>query len=238
MLLGKDTTSKYDLLLALSESEAGLGGGLEYSTDLFDRASIVRLLEHYQQLLHAVTAAPELPLRQISILSAAEREQLLVEWNQTATYFPPLCLHELFAEQARQRPEATALLYEDEQLSYGELERRANQLAHHLQRLGVGPEVVVGICLERTPQLVVALLAVLKAGGAYLPLDAEYPLERLSFMLEDAAVTVLLTELSVAGTVAGALGLHLAVWMRSGSRSQMKVKQRRSVRQRRRTWPT
>jgi len=194
---GEGHTSKYDLLLAISESDAGIGGALEYNSDLFDKASMERLQEHFQQLLRAVTAAPELPLTQISMLSPAEREQLLREWNQTATYFPPVCLHELFAEQARQRPEATALLYEDEQMSYGELERRANQLAHHLQRLGVGPEVVVGICLERTPQMIVALLAVLKAGGAYLPLDPEYPLERLSFMLEDAAVTVLLTEVAV-----------------------------------------
>jgi amino acid adenylation domain-containing protein/FkbM family methyltransferase len=196
--VGRDgQTSKYDLLLVFSESEAGLYGGLEYSTDLFDRSSMERLLEHFQQLLRAVSATPELPLTQVSMLTPAEREQLLREWNQTSRFFTPVLLHELVEEQARQRPEATALRYKDEQLSYDELERRANQLAHHLQRLGVGPEVLVGVCLERTPQMVVALLAVLKAGGAYLPLDPAYPLERLSFMLEDAAVTVLLSELSV-----------------------------------------
>jgi amino acid adenylation domain-containing protein/non-ribosomal peptide synthase protein (TIGR01720 family) len=220
---GEGHTSKFDLMLALSESDDGLSGAFEYSTDLFDRASIVRLQEHFQQLLRAVAAAPELPLTRISILSAAEREQLLREWNQTTTYFPPLCLHELFAEQARQRPAATALRYKDEQLSYDELERRANQLAHHLQRLGVGPEVVVGICLERTPQLIVALLAVLKAGGAYLPLDPEYPLERLSFMLEDAAVAVLLTELAVVERLPAHWGYTLCVdeeWEQIASASE------------------
>src|SRR6185436_5177453 len=194
---GESHTSKFDLLLELSERDGALGGALTYSTDLFYQATVLRLLEHYRQLLRGIIVTPELALAQVTMLSAAEREQLLREWNETTIHLPPVCVHELFAEQAQQRPYATALIYKEESISYGELDRRANQLAHHLQRLGVGPDVLVGICLERAPHTIVALLAVLKAGGAYLPLDPAYPLERLSFMIEDAAVPVLLTESSV-----------------------------------------
>jgi amino acid adenylation domain-containing protein len=194
---GDGQTSQYDLVINLTETDGFLNGVLEYSIDLFERASMERLLEHFQQLLRGLTTTPELPLTQISMLPPAEREQLLHEWRQTSSFDHTICLHELFEKQARQRPAAMALIYEDERMSYGELERRANQLAHHLQRLGVGPEVLVGICLERGPQMVVAQLGVLKAGGAYMPMDPTYPPDRLSFMLEDAAAPVLLTQLSV-----------------------------------------
>ena len=134
-------------------------------------------------------ADPERPVSALPLLSAAERRQLLEEWNATARAYPAgRCIHELFEAQARQRPEAVAVEFEGERLSYGELERRANQLAHHLRGAGVGPETLVGLCVERSVEMVVGLLGILKAGGAYVPLDPEYPEQRLAFMLEDAQV--------------------------------------------------
>jgi non-ribosomal peptide synthetase component F len=134
------------------------------------------------------------------VLSDDEREQLLVEWNDTAVEYPPeQCIHELFEAQVTRSPEAVALVYEAEQVSYGELNERANQLAHYLRELGVGAEGRVGICVERSVEMVVGLLGILKAGGAYVPLDAQYPEERLRFMLADAQVEVLLTQEQLLG---------------------------------------
>jgi len=134
-------------------------------------------------------------------LSAEEREQQLVEWNDTSvSYARHLTLHELFEAQAAATPEAIALVYEAEQLSYRELNERANQLAHYLRELGVGPETLVGLCCERSLELVVALLGVLKAGGAYLPLDPQYPHERLAFMAQDAGISLLLTHATLEGS--------------------------------------
>ncbi|MDH3438906.1 MAG: amino acid adenylation domain-containing protein, partial [Betaproteobacteria bacterium] len=164
-----------------------------YSTDLFDAATIRRMLVHYERLLEGVVADPECRLSHLPLLSDAERNQLLVEWNDTANAFPRKCVHELFEEQVACTPEATAVEYEGRKLSYRELNTRANQLAHHLIALGVGPEVLVGVCLERSLELIVALLGILKAGGAYMPLEPSYPRERLSFMLEDARPAFLVT---------------------------------------------
>ena len=134
-------------------------------------------------------------ISQLPLLTEAERHQLLVEWNDTAVEYPrDRCIHQLFEAQVERSPEATALVYEDQQLTYGELNARANRLAHHLRSLGVGPEVLVGVCLERSLELVVGLLAILKAGGAYVPLDPSYPAERLAFMLQDTQAPVLLTQ--------------------------------------------
>jgi amino acid adenylation domain-containing protein len=139
--------------------------------------------------------APQQKLREMSLLSSAEREQILGEWNDTRVDYPShLCVHELFEQQVEHSPDAPALIFEDQTLSYRELNERANQLAHHLRERGVGPEVLVAICLPRSIEMVVGLLAVLKAGGAYLPLDGEYPVERLSFMIEDAGVGLLITD--------------------------------------------
>ena len=188
-------TAKFDLTLALSEHADGLRGELEYATDLFDAATIERLVGHWRVLLEGIVADPEQRISQLPLLTEAERHQLLVEWNDTAVEYPrDRCIHQLFEEQVERSPEATALVYEAQQLTYGELNARANRLAHHLRTLGVGPEVLVGVCLERSIELVVAMLAILKAGGAYVPLDPSYPAERLAFMLEDTRAPVLLTE--------------------------------------------
>ncbi len=188
-------TAKFDLTLELMESRDGLAGTIEYSTELFAAETVERWGGHFQTLLEAIVATPEKAVAELPVLNAAEREQLLVEWNQTAKEYPEQrCLHELFEEQVERTPEAVAIVYENQQITYGELNSRANQLAHYLRGMGVGPEVLVGICVERSVEMVVGLLGILKAGGAYVPLDPEYPRERLSFMLEDARIKILLTQ--------------------------------------------
>jgi len=194
-------TSKFDLVFLLTETDAGsVSGFIEYSTDLFEAATIDRLAGHFRNLLAGVVADPSKPLSDLPLLTMGERQQLLVEWNDThRDYSSAQCLHQLFEAQVERTPDAIALVHEDQRLSYAELNSRANQLAHHLKAQGVGPEVFVGILLERTPEMVVSLLAVLKAGGAYVPVDLEYPAERLSFMLEDARVQVVLTKSRLVG---------------------------------------
>jgi amino acid adenylation domain-containing protein len=166
----------------------------EYSTDLFDGATIGRMAEHYQELLEGIAAGPGRRLSALPLLTEAERGRLLVEWNATARAYPrDACVHQVFEARAAETPDAVAVVYGDERLTYRELDRWANRLAHHLQELGVGPEVRVGIALERSIELVPALLGVLKAGGAYVPLDPSNPERRLAFMLADAQVPVLVT---------------------------------------------
>jgi amino acid adenylation domain-containing protein len=188
-------TAKFDLTLSLVEEPEGLRGTLEYDTALFDAATITRMAGHYRTILEGVVANPDLRITELPMLTAAERHQLLVEWNDTQADYPrDKCIHHLFEKQVERTPDATALVFEDRQMTYGELNRRANQLAHHLQTLGVGPDVLVGIFVERSLEMMVALLGVLKAGGAYVPLDPAFPNERLTLMLEDAQVAVLLTQ--------------------------------------------
>ena len=189
-------TSKFDLSLSADEVTDGMHIVCEYSTDLFEPQSIERLLGHYQRVLEEVSTNAELRIWKIQLLNEAQERQLLVEWNETKKEYEERgqCLHQLIEEQAKKRPDGPAVIYEETELSYGELNERANQLAHHLRELGVGPEVLVGLCLERSFEMVVSLLAVLKAGGAYVPLDPAYPGERLSYMLADAGVSVLLTQ--------------------------------------------
>ena len=192
-------TAKLDLMLSLEESEEGLEGICEYSTDLFDEATIHGLLGHFETLLEGVVNNPDERLLQLPLLSQAERRQLLDEWNATAEQFPnDLCVHELFAQQAEHMPDGVAVIFEATQLDYRELNERANKLAHRLRTLGVGAEQIVGVMLERSTEMIVGLLAILKAGGAYMPLDPEYPQERLAFMLEDADARVVLTQQSLA----------------------------------------
>jgi amino acid adenylation domain-containing protein len=187
--------AQFDLSLSMEETEQGLKGRLEYSTDLFDAATIARTIGHFHTLLEGIVTAPERPISELPLLSAAERHQLLVEWNETGTEYPQdKCIHQLFEEQSLRTPDAVAVVFENQQLTYRELNSRANKIARHLQKLGVGPEVSVGICVERSLEMVVGLLGVLKAGGAYLPLDPAYPQERLAFMLKDAQVSILLTQ--------------------------------------------
>ncbi|WP_198162249.1 condensation domain-containing protein, partial [Methylosinus sp. R-45379] len=186
--------AKFDLTLDMSEGPDGLRGTLEYNTDLFDAATIQRMGGHFQTLLEGIVTAPEVRLSELPLLTVAERRELLVEWNDTAADFPGnRCIHQLFDDQAARSPEAVALIYEDRQLTYGELNARANQLAHYLRTLGVLPEVLVGLCMERSLELVVGVLGILKAGGAYVPLDPTYPKERLAFMLQDSGAPVVVT---------------------------------------------
>jgi len=187
-------TSKFDLTLALRETSEGIKGGIEYNTDLFEATTITRMLGHFQTLLESIVTNPEQHLSDLPLLTAAEQHQLLIEWNNTQTDYPKnTSIHQLFEAQVERTPNAIAVVFENEQLTYQQLNHRANKLAHHLQKLGVKPEVTVGICVERSLEMLVALLAILKAGGAYIPLDPTYPQERRSFMLEDSQVSLLLT---------------------------------------------
>jgi len=189
-------TAKFDLTLTVVEQGGGLSGAIEYNSELFEAETIRRMGEHYRILLATAVAEPEQRIGRMAMLAEAERRQLVEEWNATAVRYEgeDLCLHELVEAQVGRTPAAVAVVYEQEQLSYGELNERANQLAHYLQREGVGPESLVGILMERSVELVVTLLAVLKAGAAYVPLDPAYPGERLSFMIADAGVELLLTQ--------------------------------------------
>ncbi len=187
-------TAKFDLTLEVTEVRRGLALVIEYNTDLFDGSTVMRLLEHYQVLLRGIVAAPDLAISKLSMLSEQERATFMKRGRSGASYDVPACLHELFQAQVMRTPNATALVFEDTQVTYDELNRRANQLAHHLRASGVKPDTLVGIYMERSVELVVALLGVLKAGGAYVPLDPSYPTQRLAFMLEDANVTVILTQ--------------------------------------------
>ncbi|MBN3895575.1 MAG: amino acid adenylation domain-containing protein [Nostoc sp. NOS(2021)] len=187
-------TAKFDLTLELQETSEGMNGWFEYNADLFDADTISRMIGHWQVLLEGVVTQPNQQISHLPILTEAERHQLLIEWNDTAINYPKYkCTHHLFEEQVKRTPNAIALVFENQQLTYQQLNRRANQLAHHLQKLGVKPEVAVGICLERSLDMLVALLAIFKAGGAYIPLDPNYPEERLAFMLEDSQLSLLLT---------------------------------------------
>jgi len=190
----KPGTSGYDLTLVISETENGLKGTVEYSTDIFEAQTIQRLCGHYATLLKAIARDPDESIAKLPMLTERERTQLLREWNETRTEYPQVCLHELFEQQAALHPDSIALVFEDRQLTYRELNERANQVAHYLRTRGVGPEVLVGVCLERCPEMLIALLGIWKAGGAYVPLDPAYPMDRLSFMVKDAAVKVLLTD--------------------------------------------
>jgi amino acid adenylation domain-containing protein/non-ribosomal peptide synthase protein (TIGR01720 family) len=189
-------TAKFDLTLGMiPRADGGLVGSLEYATDLFDAATIERILGYFRVLLEGIVRSPATPLWQLPLLPATERERLVVTWNQTAADFPrDTTVHALFAAQAARTPYAVAVACGGERLSYRQLDERANQLAAYLRRRGVGPEILVGVCTTRSLALVVAVLGVLKAGGAYVPMDPEYPKDRLAFMLEDAGAPVLLTE--------------------------------------------
>ncbi len=188
-------SAKYDITLLMAEGPDGLVGNFEYNTDLFDATTIRRMSAHFLTLLAGVVADPELPLAYAPLLTPAEEELLLTAWNDTAMPAPlDRCAHELFEAQAAQHPQAPAVIFADQQLTYQQLNRRSNQLARHLRKLGVGPETLVAIVTHRSPEMIVAILGVMKAGGAYLPVDPTYPSERVAFMLKDSAAPVLLTQ--------------------------------------------
>ncbi|HJR08608.1 MAG TPA: non-ribosomal peptide synthase/polyketide synthase [Pyrinomonadaceae bacterium] len=191
-------TAKFDLSLSMIERPDGLVASLEYNTDLFEAATIRRMLEHYRTLLEGIVAAPERRISALPMLGEAEQRQLLSEWNPAfESDAPAACLHHLFEAQAKRRPDRIALVFEDQQLTYGELNRRANKLAHYLRRKGVGADTLVAICVERSFEMLVGILGILKAGGAYVPLDPAYPKERLAFILEDTQARLLLTQESL-----------------------------------------
>lgn len=205
-LLGLDAKEWYfdpeiahlDLAMELEEQEGKLRGVIAYNTDLFDRETIERMVHHYQVLLSAVSSAPDTPIRQLPILTEQERNQILFEWNDTYSPFPrDKRIHELIEQWSIATPEAVAVVFQGESRTHRELNERANQLAHYLGERGVGPEVLVGIALERSVEMVVSALAVLKAGGAYVPLDPMYPRERLAYMLHDTKAPVLITQTSL-----------------------------------------
>ncbi len=185
----------FDLNLTILDTGGSLKGGWEYNTDLFNSETITRMSGHFQRLLEEIVANPLQQISSLPLLTAIEQHQLLVGWNDTQTDYPQeKCIHQLFEVQVEQTPDSIAVVFEDEQLTYRELNSRANKIAHYLKVLGVKPEVLVGLCVERSLEMVVGLLAILKAGGTYVPLDPAYPKERLAFMLEDAQVSVLLTQ--------------------------------------------
>ena len=188
--------AKFDLTVEIiHQRDDGLECRLEYDTDLFDAATIERMAGHFRTLLEGIVADPEQRICDLPLLTQAERRQLLVEWNDTKKDYPAdKCISQLFEEQAEKTPDAIAVVFEDEQLTYRELNGKANQLGHYLREQGVGPDFLVGICVERSLEMVVGLLGILKAGGAYVPLDPEYPKERLAFQLKDTKASVLLTQ--------------------------------------------
>ncbi|APF18136.1 amino acid adenylation domain protein [Caldithrix abyssi DSM 13497] len=191
-------TSTHDLTFSITEGSSGLIVDIEYNTDLFDRSTIQRLGRHFKQLCEALVEDPEQRVLNVNFLAPDERQRILVEWNATqAPRDPHLCIHHLFEKRAAETPDAPAVVAPDQTLTYDQLNRQANQLARLLHRQGVRPETVVGVMLERQAHLLVAVLGVLKAGGAYLPLDPSYPEERLNYMLEDAGVTFLITQSSL-----------------------------------------
>ncbi|WP_193197381.1 non-ribosomal peptide synthetase [Nostoc sp. MG11] len=194
-----NVNAKFDLTLQMWETNTDQGNSLQgfwqYNTDLFDEDRIARMTGHFQTLLAGIVANPQASVGTLPLLTERERHQLLVEWNDTYTAYPHTkSIHQVFEEQVEQTPESVAVVYEDESLTYRELNDRANQLAHYLQSLGVGTEVLVGICVERSLEMIVGILAILKAGGAYVPLDSSYPQERLAHMLNDSQVSILLTQ--------------------------------------------
>lgn len=194
----ENDTAKFDVSLFLHERGKGIYGSVRYRTDLFDASTIQRLVRHFRLLLETIARNSQQLVHEIPLLSAEERFQILVDWNQTERqYSKGRYIHHFFEDQVQRTPENTAVVHEGGELTYDEVNRRANQLAHYLRNLGVGPDVVVNVCLQRTPNMLVALLAVLKAGGAYVPTDPAYPPERLLYILDDARPKVILTESQV-----------------------------------------
>ena len=190
----ESVTAKFDFTLSMRETEAGLTGTWEYNSDLFESGTITRAIAHFQTLLQAIVTNCDRSVAQLPLLTDKEQQQLLIKWNDTEVDYPQKCLHQLFEAQVERTPNAVAVVWQEQLLTYAELNTRANQLAHYLQSQGVKPEVLVGICVERSHLMVIALLAILKAGGAYVPLDPDYPSERLGIILDDADVILLLTQ--------------------------------------------
>ena len=214
-------TAKFDLSLDLWEADGRIEGEIEYATSLYERATVERHLGYLRHVLEQMAAGDTQAVARLALLPRAERRLVVEEWNRTPAGYPrDACVHELVEAQVERTPDAVAVVFEDEALSYAELNRRANRLAHHLRRLGVGPDALVAICAERSLEMVVGVLGVLKAGGAYVPLDPAYPAERLRYMLHDSAPDVVLSHTPViaragellAGTDVPVLALDAPEW--------------------------
>ncbi|HLJ26155.1 MAG TPA: amino acid adenylation domain-containing protein [Candidatus Angelobacter sp.] len=204
--------AQFEITLILVETSSGMEGCISYYTDLYDAATISRMIEHYQMLLSGVVENPNQPMAWLPLLTANERQRVVEEWNRTEAQYPlDKCVHELFEEQVARTPRAVAVVDEYRQFSYQELNRHANQIAHHLRTLGVGPDVVVGLCMERSVEMVVGMLGVLKAGGAYVPFDPEHPTERLAYMMQDVQLNFLLTQERLRDIFAGFTGHVICV---------------------------
>ncbi|MCZ6671422.1 MAG: amino acid adenylation domain-containing protein, partial [Verrucomicrobia bacterium] len=194
-LLPHDKTAKFDISISFSDSNRGIEFEIEYDIDLFEATTIERLAVHFECLLEEATANPTCPVGRLPLLTKDEQREWLISLNDTtADYGKDHCIHQLFEKQAASNPEAVAVVFEEKDFTYAELNSRANQLANYLISQGAGPEILVGICMERSLELIVGLLAILKSGGVYLPLDPTYPIERLRFMLKDSAAPILLTQ--------------------------------------------
>jgi amino acid adenylation domain-containing protein len=190
----EDDTILHDIALELTEEPQGIVGTLKYRSDLFDEQTIANMVVHWQVLLAGMIAEPTALTSDLPMLTEAEQQRMLIEWNDTAATYPAdRCIHEIIEEQAARTPDAVALSYEGTLMSYGELNKQANRLAHHLQQQGIGPDVLVGLCIERSIEFFIGMLGILKAGAAYVPTDPSYPADRLAFMFNDADVPVLLT---------------------------------------------
>lgn len=193
-------TARFDLTLSLEDTASGLAGTIEYSTDLFETATIARMAEHFRVLLGGILADPECRLSELPLLTEVERQQILFEWNTSETeHYPDRTIPERFEDQVARAPNAIAVVCEGERLTYAQLNARANHLAHHLRQRGAGPEVLVGLCVERSLEMVVGILGILKSGSAYVPLDPTYPKERLGFIVADTQIPILVTQARLVG---------------------------------------
>ena len=195
-----------DIVLSLAEGQKGISGRWQFNSQLFERSTIERMTAHFEVLLQAIVAQPDTPIQQLPLLPEQERQQLLFDWNATAVSYPTdTTFVQQFEAQAGRTPTAVAIVYKDQKISYDQLNRRANQIARLLQEKEIGPEMLVGLCVERSPAMLIGILAILKTGAAYLPLDTTYPVERLDFMLSDAQVSLTLTDSQTEKTLAALL---------------------------------
>lgn len=196
-------TAKFDITIELWEKPEGLYGYLEYNTDLFEKETITRMIQHYYRILEGMAATPEQHILDVPLLTNEEKHYLLDTWNATEVSYPQdVCIHTLFEAQVARTPDAIAIHFQDQQITFRELDQRANQLANYLRHLGVGPEILVGLCLERSITLLIAMLAILKAGGAYVPLDPTYPTERLVTIVRDSQILLLVSQRKFLGHLA------------------------------------
>ncbi|MGZ4033035.1 MAG: non-ribosomal peptide synthetase, partial [Tumebacillaceae bacterium] len=194
-IANESSTAKFDITLTVSDAGDEIVGVWEYRTGLFDRTTIERMHRHLEHLVQEIVNHPDRTLSELQLLTEEERHQIVFDWNDTTVEYPQdVCLHQLFEQQVERTPDAVAVVFEEQELTYRELNEQANRLAHYLQKQQVGPEVLVGVCMERSLEMVISLYGILKAGGAFVPIDPSYPSDRLSYLLEDSQIQVLLTQ--------------------------------------------